>query len=294
MRHATVAATAAALLLVSAGPAAAGPAAAGGSDDAVPYTVGADGLTLPAGDTFREGGHVNIRYTAAEAPEGSANIHFETLNHQPSGAYVGTSFVPWSALLGHVPAGLCITWVQVEGYDEHFGEGGQAPVCTTDAVVPAPSTKTPATEMPATPGTTGPLVEQDARTPQDRAPQDRAPQDAETPASTDDVPEGAQETPTAPAADDERGAEQAQESPAAGTDVRTDTSTGTSAGARAVVAAPVEEQAAEAPAPAAVPEAASADELPRTGAAVAGLVVAATALLAAGAALLLARRRRRV
>jgi len=281
MRHATVAATAAALLLVSAGP-----AAAGGSDDPVPYTVGADGLTLPAGDAFRDGGHVNIRYTAAEAPEGSANIHFETLNSQPSGAYVGTSFVPWSALLGHVPAGLCITWVQVEGYDEHFGEGGQAPVCTTDAVVPAPSSAPPATEVPATPGTAAPDGEQDAGTP------DRAPEDTETPASTDDVPAGAQETPTAPATDDERVAERAQEGPAAGTDVSTDMSTDTSAGERSVVAAPVEEQGAEAPAPAAVPEAASADELPRTGAAVAGLVVAATVLLGAGAALLLARRRR--
>lgn len=288
MRHATVAATAAALLLVSAGPAAAG------SDDPVPYTVGGDGLTLPAGDAFRDGGHVNIRYTAAEAPGGSANIHFETLNNQPSGAYVGTSFVPWSALLGQVPAGLCITWVQVEGYDEHFGEGGQAPVCTTDATAPAPSSTSPATEVPATPGTTSPLVEQDAGTPQDRAPQDRAPQDTETQASTDDVPVGAQETPTAPAVDDERDAEQAQESPVAGADVSTDTSTDASTGERAVVAAPVEQQAAAAPAPSVAPEAASADELPRTGAAVAGLVVAATALLGAGAALLLARRRRQV
>ncbi len=287
MRHATVAATAAALLLISAGP-----AAAGGSDGEPPYTVTPEGLSLPAGATFHPGSHVNVKFTLpGEDAVHENNVHVETTGSRGWAELDGESFVPWDAF-GAVPAkrvdvnlndldAFCITWVQVEGYDEHFGEGGQAPVCTTDATAPAPSSTAPAPKKPVTAGTAAPVPE-----PEDGTPQDRAPQDTETQASTDDVPAAVQDAPDAPAADDEQVAERTPASPVAGTTADTEEA--------AVVAAPVEQQAAAAPAPSVVPEAASADELPRTGAAVAGLVVAATALLGAGAALLLARRRRQV
>jgi hypothetical protein len=128
----------------------------GGSDGPVPYTVTAKGLTLPDGAAFADGGHVNVRYTAAGA-ERSAGIHFETRNDQPSGQYVGESFLPWGELIDD--PSFCITWVQVAEYDEHFGEGGQKPVCTDDQPAPTPSatpkpSTTPTPSAPATPSAT--------------------------------------------------------------------------------------------------------------------------------------------
>ncbi|MBL0886425.1 LPXTG cell wall anchor domain-containing protein [Myceligenerans indicum] len=117
-------------------------AATGGSDDPVPYEVTAEGLTLPPGTTFPDNGHVNIRYTV-DGTENSAGIHFETLNDQPSGKYVGESFLPWGELID--AASYCITWVQVSEYNQHFGEGGQEPVCTTDEPEPTPDATEPAT-----------------------------------------------------------------------------------------------------------------------------------------------------
>jgi hypothetical protein len=128
----------------------------GGSDGPVPYTVTAEGLTLPNGAAFADGGHVNVRYTAAGA-ERSAGIHFETRNDQPSGRYVGEPFLPWGELIDD--PSFCITWVQVAEYDEHFGEGDQKPVCTDDQTAPTPSaapkpSATPTSSATATPSAT--------------------------------------------------------------------------------------------------------------------------------------------
>ncbi|GEA84324.1 MAG: hypothetical protein NVV70_10895 [Cellulomonas sp.] len=101
-------------------------ATAGGSDAPIPYDVSPEALTLPVGDTFDVHDHVNVRYTK-HGRDGSANIHIEP--GRSSAALVGKSTVRWE-LVG-VPQGSCITWVQVSGYDEHFGEGGQKPVCNT-------------------------------------------------------------------------------------------------------------------------------------------------------------------
>lgn len=115
----------------------------GGSDDPTPYTVDAAGITLPAGHAFVDGGHVNIRTTS-----GSYGIHFEALNNQPSGEWIGTSFLPWSAF-GIDPATACIEWVQVAEFNEHFGEGGQTPVGAGCETAPTPTASPTATASPA-------------------------------------------------------------------------------------------------------------------------------------------------
>jgi hypothetical protein len=138
-------------------------AVAGGSDSPVPYTVTAAGLTLPAGSVFDEYGDINYTVTALD---GSARHTFGVHNEVPhngkwpAGQYVGASSYAWTDhpdFARYFPGGYCVVWVQVSGYDEHFGEGGQAPVCTTD---PTPTPTDPAvdptpepTPTPTEPGT---------------------------------------------------------------------------------------------------------------------------------------------
>lgn len=101
------------------------PAMAGASDSAVPYEVSTTGITLPEGDTFDDNGHVNIKTS-----KGDRGIHFEAQNwpdDDPKKLYIGKSFIPWSAF--NLPESFCVTWVQIDKYSEHFGEGGQSPVC---------------------------------------------------------------------------------------------------------------------------------------------------------------------
>lgn len=105
---------------------------AGGSDAPTPYTVDAVGITLPAGVTFPDNGHVNIKTNL-----GDFGLHFESLNNQPSGQWIGQSHLPWSAF-GLDPAKVCVIWVQVSMYNEHFGEGGQPPVGAGCGAVPPP------------------------------------------------------------------------------------------------------------------------------------------------------------
>ncbi|NNH07017.1 hypothetical protein HLB10_07900, partial [Cellulomonas fimi] len=124
-------------------------ATAGGSDDPTPYTVTADGLTLPEGRTFVENDHVNVRYVV-DGVTLSAQLHVQAATAQ--GAVAGRSDVLWSEL--GLPAGRCITWVQVSGFNEHFGEGGQRPVCSAappaqTAVPVAPLAPVPATPVPS-------------------------------------------------------------------------------------------------------------------------------------------------
>ncbi len=117
----------------------------GTSNGPTPYTVGATGITLPGGAVFKDNQEINV----TSSPTGT-NVHFEAKCVTRTDAecagdphtlaqYIGTSFIPWSAF--HLSGSFCVSWVQVGGYNEHFGEGGQAPVCsmTADATAAAPT-----------------------------------------------------------------------------------------------------------------------------------------------------------
>lgn len=101
------------------------PAHAGGSDSPVSYEIDVEGLTLSGTDTFPAHGHVNIKYLV-DGVEKSKGIHFDPNNSQPGGKWIGRSFIPWTAFAEDIE---CITWIQIHGYNEHFGEGGQEPFC---------------------------------------------------------------------------------------------------------------------------------------------------------------------
>lgn len=107
-----------------------GPAHAGGSDSPTPYTVTATGINLPRPLAAHD--HVNIRLTDGT----SRGLHLDPNNGHPGARWIGASFLPWSAL--GITDG-CVSWVQVAGYDEHFGEGGQSPVCLSTTPTPEPS-----------------------------------------------------------------------------------------------------------------------------------------------------------
>lgn len=132
---------------------AASPALAAGSDSPVPYTVSASGIQLPAGSTLsangNNDGNVKIiarsdyrigqtyKNTAAWSSIQSINFHLEGKVGFGLGME-GKSVLPFDEALsdgafrGTLPStDYCIVWVQVGGFNEHFGEGGQTPVCTT-------------------------------------------------------------------------------------------------------------------------------------------------------------------
>src|SRR5690625_2922631 len=123
---------------------------AGGSDSPTPYDVTEAGVTLPDGQVFPAHGHINVRIDGQ-----GYGIHFDPNNNQPGGAWIGESFIPWTA--SGVDAG-CAEWVQLSQYNEHFGEGGQVPVCfgnETPEPEPVPEPEEPGTPLvplePATP-----------------------------------------------------------------------------------------------------------------------------------------------
>lgn len=106
--------------------------ATGGSDAPTPYTVTTEGIKLPEGDVFQANGHVNVRFYAPEGGEPNlqqVGIHFDPNNGHPGGQWIGKSFIPWSAF--GIAEGSEIRWVQVHGYNQHFGEGGQKPIPVT-------------------------------------------------------------------------------------------------------------------------------------------------------------------
>ena len=111
-----------------------------GANAPTPYQVTTEGVQLPAGDTFQAHGHVNVRYFDGDGIEQSAGIHFDPNNNQPGGAWIGESFIPWSAF--GITEGSRITWVQVHGYNAHHGEGGQKPVPVGPKPDPSPETRT--------------------------------------------------------------------------------------------------------------------------------------------------------
>lgn len=119
----------------------AAPAYAGGSDSPTPYTVDQTGITLPEGQTFQDNGHVNIRTTDGT----TVNLHFEGKciertdaecagERHAAAQFIGKSFIPWAAF--GLTADDCVAWGQLSQYNEHFGEGGQPPVCLTPPVEP--------------------------------------------------------------------------------------------------------------------------------------------------------------
>lgn len=105
---------------------------AGGSDSPTPYAVTSAGITLPEGDTFPAHGHVNLTTS-----QGGKGLHFDPNNGHPGGAWIGQSFIPWSAF------GLTtcdtVSWVQIHGYNEHYGEGGQPAVTVGDCAEEPPA-----------------------------------------------------------------------------------------------------------------------------------------------------------
>ncbi|MCR6706582.1 MAG: hypothetical protein NVV66_18465 [Cellulomonas sp.] len=109
------------------------------SDAPTPYSVTAAGLTFPA--PLPAHGHVNVR-TADGVTHG---LHLDPNPGHPGRPWIGATFVPWAAF--GISDG-CVVWVQVSQYDEHYGEGGQPPVClTTKEPTPCPTT-TPPTPSP--------------------------------------------------------------------------------------------------------------------------------------------------
>ena len=122
-------------------------AAMAGSDSPTPYTVTAEGITLPDGVTFPAHGHVNWKTSWAQH-----GVHFDPNNNQPGGKYIGKSFIPFN-----LEPGECVTWIQVSLYNEHFGEGGQEPICRPAVAEPTPEPiPEPAPEPSSTPTPTLP------------------------------------------------------------------------------------------------------------------------------------------
>jgi len=129
----------------------------GGSDSPTPYTVDQSGITLPAGQALEDNGHINVR-----TESGTVNLHAESKCIQREDAecagvrheqaqFIGQSFIPWSAF--GLVAPFCVEWVQWSGAPEHFGEGGQAPVCVG---APTPEPTPPESPTPTESPTPGP------------------------------------------------------------------------------------------------------------------------------------------
>lgn len=120
-----------------------GTAWAGGSDSPTPYTVTSEGISFPA--PLAAHGHVNVRTDG-----GSFGLHFDPNNGHPGAAWIGESFLPWSAL--GISEG-CVVWVQWSDSNSHFGEGGQEPVCLTPEpeLSPEPEPEPEPSEEPSEP-----------------------------------------------------------------------------------------------------------------------------------------------
>ena len=99
------------------------------------YTVTPEGVQLPEGQTFQAHGHINIKITTLEGVYiRDVNMHFDPNNGHPGGQFIGQSFYQVD-----LADGECIGWVQVHGFNYHFGENGEEPVCETETpVIPEP------------------------------------------------------------------------------------------------------------------------------------------------------------
>jgi len=195
---------------------------AGGSDSPTPYSVTKSGITLPAGDTFRDNGHVNIHaYNLDGSPRNSIDQHFESKCIERQGRpecgdpndpstraamaqYIGKSFIPWSAfgLFGN----FCVGWVQISHYNEHFGEGGQpkvGPGCNEPTPEPTTPTPTPTETPTVTPTTPEPTPTATPTTPEPTEPTVTPEPPVDTPETPVTPPEtnAPPKTDTPPAAD---------------------------------------------------------------------------------------------
>jgi hypothetical protein len=112
------------------------------SHDPTPYTVTPAGITFP--EPLASHGHVNVRLVDGS----SYGLHLDPNNGHPGAAWIGATFLPWSAL---GITGGCVAWVQWSGADEHFGEGGQQPVCLDDETETPCPTATPSPEPTTSP-----------------------------------------------------------------------------------------------------------------------------------------------
>lgn len=127
-------------------------AQANGSDSPPPYEVTQPGITLPDGKTLQAHGHVNVKYTDFEGGDPrSAGVHFDPNNNHPGGQWIGESFIPWSAF--GLTDNFCITWVQVHGYNQHWGEGKQKKMCVPPVNPCVDDPYTPGCEIPPAPET---------------------------------------------------------------------------------------------------------------------------------------------
>jgi hypothetical protein len=92
-------------------------------------------VTIVSG-TIPSSGHINFQYIALSDYQGSGSyrnrpsnwnllsggLHFDPNNNQPGGAYIGSTFFPFSAGANMPASGYCIVWVQVGQFNEHYGE----------------------------------------------------------------------------------------------------------------------------------------------------------------------------
>ncbi|KAK9897027.1 carbohydrate-binding module family 1 protein [Cystobasidium minutum MCA 4210] len=108
------------------------------------YTIGSDGsVNLSNGGTLPASGHINFQYIPYSQYTGSGSyrskpstwspvgcgMNFDPNNNQPGGAYIGQGSFPFSAACTLPAEGYCIIWVQYSNANQHYGEGGQGPVC---------------------------------------------------------------------------------------------------------------------------------------------------------------------
>lgn len=57
-----------------------------------------------------------------------SKVNFDPNNNQPGGVYIGKSVFDFGLAAAAFPGGYCVTWVQLDNYNQHYGEGGQPPV----------------------------------------------------------------------------------------------------------------------------------------------------------------------
>src|SRR5690606_16242182 len=96
----------------------------------------AGGLTLPVGHIFSANQEINYTVSKLNGTGKQTLGVGNNIPHNgvwPQDKYIGASFYAWtdhpSFPASYLTDGYCVTWVQVGQFNEHFGEGGQAPVC---------------------------------------------------------------------------------------------------------------------------------------------------------------------
>lgn len=269
---------------------------AGGSDDTTPYEVTGKGIQLPEGDVFPDNGHVNVKASKNGAQLGQAHFEGKCIDRTDAecagtrhdvAQYIGKAFIPWSVL--GVQAGDCVGWVQLSHYNEHFGEGGQEPVCLdtpAPAVTPEPK---PTPTFPATPPTEPGEPLEPVTDPTEPAP---AGPDETEPSSPAETPEPGGTEPTEPASPSESPAPVADEAGGPGE------ADGTIGRPQGVAVTPGvagqtggDADGADAGSAEQVRAQSGGGELPRTGATVTAVLVAAAVLVLGGIGFLAVRRR---